>query len=62
MVKKITAAGLGKCHLDLVYKRGGPDGLVAISKDDFSGKSRVTKDKRIDLSSISHLSDKQGQK
>ena len=34
MAKKILAAGLRYCYLDLVYKRDGPDGLVAILKEE----------------------------
>ena len=56
MTKKISAAGLGYCHLDCVYKQDSPDGLVAILKD-FNGKPEVTKDKK-----STYFVDKQGQK
>ena len=61
MARKIAPAGLGYCHLDFVYTRDGPDGLIALLKEDFNGKLRVSKDKRIHRSLISHFADKQGQ-
>ena len=55
MAKKIASTGLGYGHLDTVFSRDGADALVAVLKEQFNGKPRVTKDKKIVHSLVTHF-------
>ena len=59
MAKKMAASGLGYGHLETVFNRDGSDGLVAVLKENFNNKPRVTKDKKIINSVIAHFQSKQ---
>ena len=47
MAEKMAASGLNFSHLEIVFQRGGVDGLKDLCTEKFGGKCRVTSDKRI---------------
>ena len=47
MAEKMAASGLKFSHLEIVYQRGGVDGLKDLCTEKFGGKCRVTSEKRI---------------
>ena len=47
MAEKMAASGLKFSHLEIVFQRGGVNGLKDLCTEKFGGKCRVTADKRI---------------
>lgn len=58
MIQKIASSGLSYTHLQLLYKRGGGDGVKAALKEKVpeTGKPRVTTNGKILAAIVEHLS------
>ena len=52
MAEKIASSGLRLSHIQLAFTRGGADGISKFLTEKFSGRARITTNKRI-LESIS---------
>ena len=47
MAAKMAGSGLNFSHLQLIFQRGGTEGLKELCREKFCGKARVTADKNI---------------
>ena len=58
MAEKIAASGLRLSHIQLAFTRGGADGISKVLTEKFSGRARITTNKRILESISSFFADK----